>query len=123
MKTVHELKDHLRQLEEKLLKPEVRSSRSELKNLLADEFFEFGSSGRVLYKNEEIADGGIGIVKMKMSDFEIHSLSDEIVLATYRIFNEISNQHSLRSSIWKKDVDGWKMVFHQGTKTDYGAGV
>ena len=116
MKTVHELKDHLRQLEESLLMPEVRSSKAELKKLLADDFFEFGSSGRVLYKNEEIADGGIGIVQMKMSDFEIHPLSDEIVLATYRIFNEISNQHSLRSSIWKKHVDGWKMVFHQGTK-------
>lgn len=112
-----DLKDHIRQLEEKLLTSEVRSSRIELKKLLADDFFEIGSSGRILYKGEVIADDGIGIVKMKLSDFEIHPLSDDIVLATYRIFNEISNQHSLRSSIWKQFEGEWKMVFHQGTKT------
>jgi len=118
MKTDNFLEDHILQLEEKLLNPKVRSSRVELKKLLADDFFEFGSSGRVLYKDEDIADGGIGIVKMTLSDFEIHPLSDDIVLATYRIFNEITNQHSLRSSIWKLNEGVWKMVFHQGTKTD-----
>jgi hypothetical protein len=118
MKTDNFLEDHIRQLEEKLLIPKVRSSRVELKKLLADDFFEFGSSGRVLYKDEDIADDGIGIVKMTLSDFEIHPLTDDIVLATYRIFNEITNQHSLRSSIWKLNEGVWKMVFHQGTKTD-----
>lgn len=113
-----DLKVHIRQLEENLLKPEVRSSRTELKKLLADDFFEIGSSGRVLYKGEVIAEDGIGIVKMKLSDFEIHLLSADIVLATYRIFNEISNQHSLRSSVWKQNEGVWKMVFHQGTKTE-----
>ena len=113
-----DLKDHIRQLEESLLKPEVRSSGSELKRILADDFFEIGSSGRVLYKGEVIAEDGIGIVKMTLSDFDIRSLSDDIVLATYRIFNELSNQHSLRSSIWKHNEGVWKMVFHQGTKTD-----
>jgi hypothetical protein len=72
MKTDNILKDHIRQLEENLLKPEVRSSRAELKKLLSDDFFEFGSSGKVLYTDEDIADDGIGIVKMKLSDFEIH---------------------------------------------------
>lgn len=85
-------------------------------NLLSDNFFEFGSSGKVLYKDEDIGEATLEIVKMTMSDFEIHSLSEEIVLATYRIYNELNNQHSLRSSIWKV-VDGqWKMHFHQGTK-------
>lgn len=113
-----DLKEHIRQLEENLLSPEVRSSRAELKKLLADGFFEFGSSGRVLYKDEDLAEDGIGIIKAKLSDFEIHPLSDDIVLATYRTFNEISNQHSLRSSIWKQSEGEWKMVFHQGTKTE-----
>ena len=118
MKIECKLKDHIRSLEEKLLNPEVRSSKLELKKLLTDDFFEFGSSGKVLYKDEEIADDGIGIVKMEMSDFEIHPLSEEIVLATYRIFNEMTNQHSLRSSIWKLYEGVWKMTFHQGTKTE-----
>jgi hypothetical protein len=116
--TDHYLKEHIRHLEGNLLKPEVRSSRTELKKLLADEFFEFGSSGKILYRGEEIAADGIGIVRMIMSDFELHPLSESIVLATYRIFNEESKQHSLRSSIWKLNEGRCKMVFHQGTKTD-----
>lgn len=111
------LRDHLLHLEEKLLTSEVRSSKMELKKLLADEFFEFGSSGRVLYKNEDFEDG-IGIIEVTLSEFEIHPLSDEIVLATYRTFNEQTKQHALRSSIWKLNEGVWKMVFHQGTKTD-----
>jgi hypothetical protein len=118
MKASEELVNHIRELEEKLLTPEVRSSKSELQNLLADDFFEIGSSGRLLYKDEEISEDGIGIVKMKLSDFELHPLADELVLATYRIFNELNNQHSLRSSIWKQHEGIWKMVFHQGTKTN-----
>lgn len=112
-----DLKEHIKQLEEKLLTQEVRSSKTELKKLLADEFFEFGSSGRVLYKDEDF-EGGIAIIKVTLSDFDIHPLSENIVLATYRTFNEQTNQHALRSSIWKLNEGVWKMVFHQGTKTD-----
>ncbi len=111
------LREQLLQLEEKLLTSDVRSSKTELKKILADEFFEFGSSGRVLYKDEDFEDG-IGIIEVKLSDFEIHILSDEIVLATYRTFNEQTKKHALRSSIWKLNEGVWKMVFHQGTKTD-----
>ncbi len=110
------LKEQLFQLEGKLLKPEIRTSKDELANLLADTFFEFGSSGKVLYKDENIGEMTLSLVKMKLSDFEIHPLSEEIVLTTYRIFNEMDKQHSLRSSIWKLTDGRWKMHFHQGTK-------
>ena len=43
-------KDLLRRLEEQLLQPETRSSADQLGKLLADEFIEFGSSGRVFDK-------------------------------------------------------------------------
>lgn len=110
--------DHIRKLEESLLKPEIRSSKLELEKRLAEDFFEFGSSGKVLYKNEAIPENGIGTVKMKLSNFEMHQLADDVVLATYQIFNEVSNQHSLRSSIWKRNDGAWKMYFHQGTKME-----
>lgn len=113
---MNNLKEHLQQLEESLLKPEIRSSQQELQKLLAEQFFEYGSSGKVLYKNEDIGVEGIGIVNMKIIDFDIHPLSDEIVLATYRVFNVDSKQYSLRSSIWKLINKRWQMVFHQGTK-------
>ena len=114
--TYRSLKELLLQLEKKLLEPEIRTSKEELSNLLADNFFEFGSSGKVLYKDENIGEMSLSVVQMKLSDFEIHPMSEEIVLTTYRIYNEMNNQHSLRSSIWKL-IDGrWKMHFHQGTK-------
>ena len=111
------LKEQLLQLEEKLLKLEIRKSNDELSKLLADTFFEFGSSGKVLYKDEDISEMTLGEVRMTLSDFEIHPLSEEIILTTYRIYNEVNEQHSLRSSIWKIVAGAWKMHFHQGTKT------
>ena len=110
------IKKQLLQLEEKLLKSEIRTSKEELTNLLADTFFEFGSSGKVLYKDENISEMTLGEVRMQLSSFEIHPLSEEIILTTYKIYNKMNKQHSLRSSIWKL-IDGrWKMYFHQGTK-------
>jgi hypothetical protein len=44
----------LRGLEEELLKPEVRRSADRLSHLLADEFVEFGSSGRIFDKRQII---------------------------------------------------------------------
>lgn len=110
------LKEHLRQLEEKLLQPEIRTSPEEIEKLLENDFFEFGSSGNVWYKNG-IQTAGIGVVKMIISNFEIHQLSSNTVLTTYRIFNEVKMQHTLRSSIWKFSDGIWKMFFHQGTPT------
>lgn len=110
------LKMHLQYLEKQLLKPEIRSSREALQRILAEDFFEFGSSGRVLYKNESISEDGIGEVAMDLNDFEIRELAENVFLATYRIFNAMEKQESLRSSIWKFKDDRWQLVFHQGTK-------
>lgn len=110
-----ELERYLRELEEKLLKPEIRTSSEEISKLLADEFFEIGSSGVMWYKSDGIAEEGLGIVRMTLSHFELHLLSEDIALVTYRIFNEDKKQNTLRSSIWKCRNGEWKMYFHQGT--------
>ncbi|WP_340022978.1 DUF4440 domain-containing protein [Paenibacillus sp. FSL K6-1096] len=98
-----------------LLTPEIRTSVTELSNLLAEDFFEIGSSGQIWRIRDGIDVSGIGVVRMQLSDFEIHPLSENIILTTYKIFNEDKQQHSLRSSIWKYEHAKWKMVFHQGT--------
>ncbi|WP_430535538.1 DUF4440 domain-containing protein [Listeria rocourtiae] len=110
------LKTRLQNLEEQLLTSRVRLSRQALREILAEEFFEIGSSGRILYRDEPISEDGIGEVQMELSDFSIQELSEDIVLATYRIFNVTENQYSLRSSIWKYTDNRWRLVFHQGTK-------
>jgi hypothetical protein len=59
LKNLFSLNEHLWQLEEQLLKPEIRISPANIENLLADDFFEFGSSGNVWYKKDCIGEGSI----------------------------------------------------------------
>ena len=118
MKNKSELKNHLLELEQQLLAPETRTSLTELDKLLADDFFEFGSSGSIWYKKDSVGGEGLTVRKMTLSDFEIYPLSDESVLATYCIKDDTRELNTLRSSIWKL-VDGrWRMFFHQGTITN-----
>lgn len=80
-------------------------------------FFEFGSSGNVWYKKDSVGGDGLSVREMTLSNFEIYSISDDTVLATYRVRDETRIQNTLRSSIWKLIEGRWKMFFHQGTLT------
>ncbi|MGG3494505.1 DUF4440 domain-containing protein [Peribacillus simplex] len=94
------LKAHVQQLEEKLLKSEIRTSPEELSSLLKDDFFEFGSSGRIWTKSDCIGEEGIGEVTMILSDFDMHQLSEDTVRIIYR--NESS--HSFQTRNWESRV-------------------
>ena len=100
---------HLLELERQLLQPDVRHSRSELEQLLADEFLEFGSSGSV-YRKREVVDAvqHESPRPRSLSEFRAVALADGVVLTTYRIAQQgadgSSPAHSLRSSIWKLTV-------------------
>jgi hypothetical protein len=109
------LSDDIHSLEGQLLDRGVRASTDDLDRLLADDFVEFGSSGRAYTKAEIIAallagpSAGPGMPIM--DEFRTLVLAPHVVLATYRF------GHSLRSSLWRREVTGWRMVFHQGTRT------
>jgi hypothetical protein len=119
-----ELSAQLRALEERLLDPEVRASPEQAGELLADEFLEFGSSGRCYNKAQVLqalaAEAG-GDPHFSMSGFELRALASHIALATYRASARVSGEadarHSLRSSLWVLRAGRWQMVFHQGTPT------
>jgi len=122
MKIKPSLKEQLYQLEEQLLQPEVRKSTNNLEILLAEDFIEFGSSGRIFDK-QQIVEGlpHSPTVRMTFKDFEVKALAPDVILTTFRVVkhNEPRSEmrYSLRSSIWKY-IDGrWQMVFHQGTPT------
>lgn len=51
---MNNLENEIKELEVKLLLPEVRHSKKQLNKLLADEFLEFGKSGRVYTKSQII---------------------------------------------------------------------
>ncbi|GGE08911.1 hypothetical protein GCM10011571_07770 [Marinithermofilum abyssi] len=116
MKNTNSLKEHLYQLERQLLQPEIRTSPEEFSKLLADEFFEFGSSGKVWFKKDMVS-SGLTVREMTLHHFEVNVLAPDVVLATYRVVDEARKMNTLRSSIWKQKDGKWQMVFHQGTPT------
>lgn len=111
-----DLRRHLYDLEERLAGPAARSSRESLEDLLADDFVEIGSSGKVLDRAAVIA--GLSLQAPRawsIADFRMVELADGIALVTY-IATQAGRGSSHRSSIWKR-IDGrWRMAFHQGTK-------
>jgi hypothetical protein len=98
----------------------VRRSSDYVGTLLADEFIEFGSSGRV-FDRQEIIDNlqAEPQIRRSLVDFKTLPLAPGLVLATYHAVTHggpgESPIYSLRSSIWKLIDDRWRMVFHQGT--------
>jgi hypothetical protein len=111
----------IRQLEERLLQVYIRKSEKEVASLLADEFIELGSSGRVYDKQQTIESlqnkPQEAILQMAIADFNISVLAAGVILVTYRIISTSgeASRNSLRSSIWKLIGDRWQIVFHQGT--------
>jgi hypothetical protein len=111
----------IRQFEEQLLESTIRTSADAVASLLADDFVEFGSSGRVFNKQQiiESLQQEIGTCRRSLQEFQTKILATGVILATYRVLRQADNGEppvtSLRSSIWKL-IDGrWQMVFHQGT--------
>jgi len=88
--------------------------------LLADDFFEFSSTGDH-YTKQEIIDilPTLDESKYTLSNFKTIELSPNTVLATYKIESELiksgEKKQSLRSSLWQNKDNKWKMTFHQGT--------
>lgn len=102
-------------LEQSLLDPCVRQSTGQLNKLIADDFLEFGSSGKV-YNKQDCIKPDEDLRKFVVSDFKIKELSKDVTLATYKTTEY--GIASLRSSIWKHYGNEWKMIFHQGTKCE-----
>jgi hypothetical protein len=105
----------IRRLEERLLLPEVRRSARRVGALLAEEFREIGSSGRIFDRQQiidQLRHEPAGQSRGTISDFTARELSDSVVLTTYRVIET----RTLRSSIWKNINSKWQMVFHQGTR-------
>ena len=115
--------DELLKLETLLHKREIRSSACALSELLADEFVEFGSSGRIFNKSAIIAAlvSEIGNTQVSVEDFTVRELAPNIALVTYVVTKPFGApagvaRTSLRSSVWQMRDGRWQMIFHQGTK-------
>jgi hypothetical protein len=97
-----------------LLQPAVRSNPHAVLSLLHDEFREFGASGRTWDKGEIAAaladEPGPGA---EARDVQAVPLGADVVLVTY--VARRPDRDTLRSSVWVRDLGGWRLFFHQGT--------
>lgn len=112
----------IRALEEKLLSGEFRRDRKAVAGLLAEDFREFGSSGRV-WNKQQILDQleTEEPFEAEMDDFQAVELAAEAVLVTHKVTvrrQGAESATSLRSSIWVKREGRWQILFHQGTVTN-----
>lgn len=112
----------LQGLEKRLHRRETRRSQTAVDELLADDFTEIGRSGRVYSKAQLLAAlaSESGVLAVETADFGFREITKDVVLLTYlsRTTDNAGTRSTLRSSIWKKTADRWRMVFHQGTPTD-----
>jgi hypothetical protein len=115
----HELAAHLFNLEQQLLQPSTRRDATVLTSLIAEDFREFGGSGRI-YTRQQIIDqlATESPRYITLSDPFCGQLAEDIALLTYRATGTTALKaasHSLRSSVWVRRDGRWQMLFHQGT--------
>jgi hypothetical protein len=112
--TVAQLQEHLHSLEERLLHPDREKDRNELTSLLAPDFKEFCTSGRIFNINQLSHALQVSSARpATMSHFYVTALGEGAALATYHITTANSTSH--HSSIWVQRNNRWQMLFHQGT--------
>lgn len=119
---MNQIAAQIENLEKALLDPGVRSDAGRVASLLSDEFVEFGSSGRIWDKAGTMA--GLATehpnpsAVRNVSDLRVRLLSDAAALVTYRFIRRATGGaevQTLRSSVWVREGEDWRMVFHQGT--------
>jgi hypothetical protein len=111
--------DKLRALEEQLLQTDFRRDRKAVSKLLANDFREFGSSGRLRNK-QQILDllETEPAFRATVQDFQAIELVSGVSLVTYTAVVDrpgAKTAASLRTSIWVMREGRWRMIFHQGT--------
>ncbi len=109
--------------DEALLTLDVRSNPEEIKKYIDEEFREIGTSAHKI-GFEEILEVLPKSVDWKAEIYDIESkiLTQDVIVLIYKakIQHTIKSKpvESIRSSVWKRGSNGWKIVFHQGTKIE-----
>ncbi len=109
-----ELLKTLKTLEEQIVDPAFRKSATFLSQVLADDFMEIGSVGKIYNKAEVITLLQAAEAQLiSLSNFKLKCLAENVVLVTYIATKQ--QAISLRSSIWKLNEGNWQLIFHQST--------
>jgi hypothetical protein len=107
----------LKKFEESLWRRETRFDNGYMRSILAEDFFEFGRSGKVYDLDISLSAPDQDInATLPLKDFAVHQITENVVLITY--ISEVKYDDlevANRSSLWLKTDAGWKLKFHQGT--------
>ncbi|MBA3876754.1 MAG: DUF4440 domain-containing protein [Anaerolinea sp.] len=115
-----DLVEHLRRLEAELVSADVWQSRAELEARMSPDFVEIGGGGPL------DREGLIGIIlgtdpgTWQAEDFSVRELAPTVALVTYRSVIDRDDDRppliALRSSIWRREDERWRMELHQITR-------
>lgn len=118
-KTAEDLIKEVIDLEIYSLSPKVRGSKEALEKLFSEDFIEYGASGNVYTKSDVVnALPDEEEISFEVENIKAKPLGVDVVQITYLLHNKRENKYSLRSSIWEWSLEGWKMIFHQGTNRE-----
>lgn len=109
--------DELIALEHALWRAQTRFDPAFMEWILADDFGEFGRSGRVYARADTLAVDGDAI-DARLRDIEVDLITEDVALVTY--VSEVRHDAldlANRSSLWVRRNDRWQLRFHQGTPT------
>ena len=110
--------NELKQLEPIFHHPELGTNRSDFENMMADEFWEVGASGRIYnrqYVLDELEKRYNNPVKdvWETKDFNCMKIAPNNYLLTYTLLQ--GNRITRRATIWRRTDERWMIVYHQGT--------
>lgn len=94
------------------------SSRAEHSAMTADDFWEVGASGN-RYSRDYVLDvlderrRDPQPDPWEAGDFHCRHLAGDVYLLTYTLRQ--GARVTRRATIWQREADGWKIVYHQGT--------
>lgn len=100
--------------------------REAIEQLLVDDYFEVGASGR-LYERERVIETVVDrferddpAVAGEVEEFAVREVCSDVYVATYVLRQP--DGHAVRTSrrvtVWSHNDGEWRVVYHQGTMVD-----
>ena len=98
---------------------ELGTKRSDFGKMTDAGFWETGASGK-RYSREYVLDlleqrhANGHDDQWETSEFRLQRLAEDVYLLTYTLLQD-ETRKTRRATIWRLSLDGWKIVYHQGT--------
>jgi glyoxylase I family protein len=120
--TSQEIEELIVEKEMGIIAAQQRGDRAAVEAVLDEHFCEIGSSGRLFSKAEILeAIAQIKIIEYSFETIRVLPIDGQHTIVTYivktkrRYQGQETTTRTYRSSTWKEENGGWRLVFHQGT--------